>query len=123
MADPPTLPPMSNKSYLTAPAYPSTEVFYHAYLPSDHRDLVVFKNDEPCCNTDDIRFNYYGGWASLFAQVDKFRNFPGSLNQYKAELSTIYPWVSELLEFWKLRKSHFVSVFKNIAFKMLFIQL
>ncbi|CAO4377228.1 unnamed protein product [Caenorhabditis nigoni] len=92
MADPPA-PPPSNKSYLTAPAYPSTEVFYHAYLPSDHRDLVVFKNGEPCCNTDDIRFNYYGGWASLFAQVDKFRNFPGSLNQYKAELSTIYPWV------------------------------
>ncbi|CAP28592.1 Protein CBG08836 [Caenorhabditis briggsae] len=77
-------------SFLTNLKFPDTVSIYHAYLPNEYWDLVTFENDEACLKVADPRLNYYGGAEKLCKEIEKFRNFPGSLNKFQTELSTKY---------------------------------
>ncbi|CAO4377252.1 unnamed protein product [Caenorhabditis nigoni] len=78
----------TDKPWLLNPKYPSSAAFFYAFLHEDHRHVVDVSGDEPDLRTD---CEYYGGRQALLNSVERFRNFPGSMDFFESELSTPFP--------------------------------
>ncbi|CAO4377225.1 unnamed protein product [Caenorhabditis nigoni] len=91
-SEPPTAPAIpTDKPWLLNPKYPSSAAFFYAFLHEDHRHVVDCSGDEPSLQTN---CEYYGGRQALLNSVERFRNFPGSMDFFESELSTPFPMIS-----------------------------
>ncbi|UMM32730.1 hypothetical protein L5515_006427 [Caenorhabditis briggsae] len=87
--EPSAAPPIpTDKPWLLNPKYPSSAAFFHAFLHEDDRHVVDCSDYEPSLRTE---CKYYGGREALLNSVERFRNFPGSMDFFESELSSLYP--------------------------------
>ncbi|PIC23745.1 hypothetical protein B9Z55_017334 [Caenorhabditis nigoni] len=97
MASKPETPPEAEpnkKPWLVNPKHPGPAPFFYAYLHEDHHTMVYELDGEPYLHNEDDRYEYYNGRTDLMKQLAAFRNFPGNMDFYEAELSAPYPLVA-----------------------------
>ncbi|CAO4377222.1 unnamed protein product [Caenorhabditis nigoni] len=84
----------NEKPWLVNPKHPGPAPFFYAYLHEDHHTMVYELDGEPYLHNEDDRYEYYNGRTDLMKQLAAFRNFPGNMDFYEAELSAPYPLVA-----------------------------
>ncbi|CAP34835.2 Protein CBG17031 [Caenorhabditis briggsae] len=94
MASKPETPPeaeSNEKPWLVNPKHPGPAPFFYAYLHEDHHTMVYELDGEPYLHNEDDRYEYYLSRTDLMKQLAAFRNFPGNMDFFEAELSAPYP--------------------------------
>ncbi|PIC23754.1 hypothetical protein B9Z55_017339 [Caenorhabditis nigoni] len=105
MHKPRAAPPIpTDRPWLLNPKYPGAGVFYYGFIHEDHHGYIFMKDGEPWLQLEDHQMDYYGGHGTLLVNVEQYRNFPGNLDKFQAELSTPYPVISP---------RHFLSMTKK----------
>ncbi|UMM39383.1 hypothetical protein L5515_016466 [Caenorhabditis briggsae] len=107
----PTLPPLRTQSCWSR--------WIIKKLPSEHQDRCKVFCGDGFINPADPRLAHYGGLDAFLTQVKEFMNFPGSLEKFETELSTLYLMTtnihSSLTNQKYIYKSQLLAILQEIA--------